>query len=249
MQSKLTRRKFIKLSGVAALSAGSGFGLGKLIDNNDYNRYAFYGYLPDDRTIISKAIQLFVKSLNNKSVSTDFLQINERELNPGFRKTFTTHAIFTNQSVSISLKRIGSGFDSDLLITDSKKPIYSIENDFSNDLLAFRNLIKGTKSSYYFAAEFVKTNFVSSLLNSGSTELIIENERGLFDKIGGDRKYKKVLINGPQGKTTLEADKGRVRIVGSTCRNKICEKMGSVYNPGEVLACVPNKILVRITNT
>ncbi len=57
-----------------------------------------------------------------------------------------------------------------------------------------------------------------------------------------------VDLNGPLGQTHLVIDAQGVRITASPCPRKICISMGSVTHAGELLACVPNRILVRIDN-
>jgi len=53
---------------------------------------------------------------------------------------------------------------------------------------------------------------------------------------------------GKLGKTEIEIMNGRVRILSSPCRNKICVNMGSIGREGGVLVCVPNEIVVGIGN-
>lgn len=55
-----------------------------------------------------------------------------------------------------------------------------------------------------------------------------------------------VDLNGPLGQTHLVIDAQGARITDSPCPRKICVSMGSVTHTGELLACVPNRILVRI---
>lgn len=56
----------------------------------------------------------------------------------------------------------------------------------------------------------------------------------------------KVDLDGPLGKTHLVIDDQGARISSSPCPRKICIAMGSASRTGDLLACVPNRILVRI---
>jgi hypothetical protein len=51
---------------------------------------------------------------------------------------------------------------------------------------------------------------------------------------------------GPLGVTTVEIRDGAVRISSSPCPNQPCVASGAVSKPGQWIACLPNKILVRI---
>jgi hypothetical protein len=55
-----------------------------------------------------------------------------------------------------------------------------------------------------------------------------------------------VDLDGPLGPTRLVIDDQGVRITASPCPRKICLTMGSARHTGDLLACVPNHILVRI---
>ncbi len=55
-----------------------------------------------------------------------------------------------------------------------------------------------------------------------------------------------VDLDGPLGPTHLVIDDQGARITDSPCPRKICIAMGSVRHTGDLLACVPNRILVRI---
>lgn len=57
-----------------------------------------------------------------------------------------------------------------------------------------------------------------------------------------------VDLEGPLGKTHLVVDSKGVQITGSPCPRKICLSMGPARQTGDLLACVPNQILVRIEN-
>ena len=55
-----------------------------------------------------------------------------------------------------------------------------------------------------------------------------------------------VDLEGPLGPTRLEIRDGRARILSSPCPTKACIGMGAIARRGELLACVPNQLLVRI---
>jgi hypothetical protein len=60
-----------------------------------------------------------------------------------------------------------------------------------------------------------------------------------------DQPYS-VDLDGPLGKTHLVIDDQGARITDSPCPRKICISMGAARHTGDLLACVPNRILVSI---
>lgn len=62
-------------------------------------------------------------------------------------------------------------------------------------------------------------------------------------RLGSDQSAR---LSGPIGETLLIVQDGRVRVESSPCRDKVCIGMGEIRFPGELLACVPNRILITI---
>lgn len=55
-----------------------------------------------------------------------------------------------------------------------------------------------------------------------------------------------VDLAGPLGTTRLVIDEAGARITAAPCPLKICMGMGPARRSGDLIACVPNRILVRI---
>lgn len=55
-----------------------------------------------------------------------------------------------------------------------------------------------------------------------------------------------VDIPGPLGMTRLVIDQGGARISASPCALKVCMGMGSARRPGDLLVCLPNRVLVQV---
>lgn len=49
-----------------------------------------------------------------------------------------------------------------------------------------------------------------------------------------------------KGKVLIETMPGRIRISRSDCPRRICVKGGWIKRPGQILTCVPNKVLIEI---
>ncbi|PLX94340.1 MAG: hypothetical protein C0621_05560 [Desulfuromonas sp.] len=53
-------------------------------------------------------------------------------------------------------------------------------------------------------------------------------------------------FQGPLGESEIEVAHGGARIVSSPCPHKLCIALGRIAHPGELIACVPNHLLLRI---
>ncbi len=61
--------------------------------------------------------------------------------------------------------------------------------------------------------------------------------------LNGERE---ISAPGPLGKTHIKIAGGKVWVVDSPCPHKLCVKMGKRGRAGEVIVCVPNRVIVRV---
>lgn len=81
---------------------------------------------------------------------------------------------------------------------------------------------------------------------SGSGEqvaILIDGETRFVAGLDNERT---VRLDGPLGETVVSIKNGGVRVLESPCPQKVCMGMGPVSRGGELVACVPNRVLIRI---
>jgi len=44
----------------------------------------------------------------------------------------------------------------------------------------------------------------------------------------------------------LEVNEGKIRVLKSTCPNKLCVNLGYIEFPGQKIVCIPNKTVIEI---
>ena len=57
---------------------------------------------------------------------------------------------------------------------------------------------------------------------------------------------KTLTIAAVGGENILEIKSGAIRVKSADCPDKICVRRGAIKNSGEVIACVPHKVLIEI---
>lgn len=242
----MTRKKFMKLGGISALAIGSGFTAGTLLGKPENQHYSVYCFLPSDEKLIEEVVRVFTSTV--KSNSTPIINADD-DYNYLLQKIARKNKQFSfsnSGSVSYSVKPLNNHVNSDIIVSDKNKSIYSLKNDFTDELMKIRLMLSGTEANIFFSAVYKQSNILSSLFSSNQKEIVIENKNGVFDKIPLSSKYKNIIVNGPQGDTEIEISNGLVKVTKSTCRNKLCEKSQYAANVGDVIACAPNKVLIRI---
>jgi hypothetical protein len=53
-------------------------------------------------------------------------------------------------------------------------------------------------------------------------------------------------VDGRNGRVVLTVEDGAVRVTESSCTERLCIAMGAKHRPGELIACVPNALAVRL---
>ncbi len=242
----MTRKKFIKLSSISALAIGSGFTAGKLLGKPENQHYSVYCFLPPSEKLISEVVRVFTATVKSNSIpiinaDDDYKYLLQKLVRKHKRTSFSNSG-----SVSYSVKPLNKYVNSDIIVSDNNKSIYSPKNDFTDELMIIRSMLYGTEAKIFFAAVYKQSNIFSSLFSSNQKEIVIENNKGVFDKIPLSSTYKSVKVDGPQGETEIEINDGLVKVTKSTCRQKYCEKSRYAANVGDVIVCAPNKVLIRI---
>lgn len=83
----------------------------------------------------------------------------------------------------------------------------------------------------------------------GSTEpahfVKVSNSQRVVEQksLAADQQF---AVAGDLGQSTLEVKQGKVRFVDSPCRAKVCIHAGWIHSSGQILACVPNGVLVEL---
>jgi hypothetical protein len=57
---------------------------------------------------------------------------------------------------------------------------------------------------------------------------------------------RRVAVAGPLGNTIVVISDGKAYVEDSPCRDKICIQMGRISKPGQWIACLPNRVMVRV---
>lgn len=82
--------------------------------------------------------------------------------------------------------------------------------------------------------------------SSSSYKLLIESAEGKRGLTVTPDLQETLNLHGPLGKTTVTIKNGKTWVVFSPCPDKTCIKMGKIPDNTDFIACVPNKIVIRM---
>ncbi|MCX7795415.1 MAG: NusG domain II-containing protein [bacterium] len=78
----------------------------------------------------------------------------------------------------------------------------------------------------------------------GDDIVLIQVDRKDFWLLLSENRIVEVL--GPLGKSIIEIKDRRVRMLFSPCPDKLCIKEGYIDKAGQVIICVPNRVVIKI---
>jgi hypothetical protein len=57
---------------------------------------------------------------------------------------------------------------------------------------------------------------------------------------------RRFTVRGTRGYLLIEVDGEYIRVVEADCPDKVCIGMGKKSRPGEVIVCMPNRVIIRV---
>ena len=82
---------------------------------------------------------------------------------------------------------------------------------------------------------------------SGSGQKVIIMVDGKkIRQISLKNKKKEIVMQGLKGPFVFELKDGKVRMKDSACPNKLCVKMGWISQEGQMICCIPNRVVLKI---
>lgn len=97
------------------------------------------------------------------------------------------------------------------------------------------------------AVALAATVFISVKIYSGGADQLYVHVTGESGEwIEPLSAHKELEIPGPLGITYVEIEGGKARIMDSPCENKLCVAMGEIDKENQWIACLPNRVFVRI---
>lgn len=240
----ISRRNFLKIAGLTSVALGAGYTTGRITGNSKTVNYTVHGFIPADEQVIANIVSSFKNKVKSNIEPVVIADSKIGEIINRIDLKSRKEKFSNNGTITYRLNRLNKQMESDIIVSDADNSVYSLD-DLNSVFENIRTGLKNRKAELLFTAEYHQTDFFSSIFNSGSKEVVIENEKGLVDKISLEKNYKNILIDGPQGKTGLKIENGIAQVHTSTCRHGIC-KHTVASGVGNIIACAPNKVLVKI---
>ncbi len=239
----LNRRAFLQTValGGAAFGLGVKLGLGPRVD--DRPRLVLHGFLPDEDATIRAAVTAFLAAAPGR-LPAPVLDVAPRlrgAVADGLRARRDDFTRDRARVLSVQVTDLAAGAEADVLLQDDGR-ILDPTSQFGRELLALRGAVHGRPAAVAFTARLEDR---SETAGDGRV-LVVENERGLQDRIALHGDTRTLALAGPAGRTLVEYGEQGVRVREASCRHRTCQLQGVATHAGELIACAPNRLLLRV---
>lgn len=239
----LNRRAFLQsaLLGTGAFGLGLKLGLGSRVGAGP--RLVLHGFLPDDEATVRAAVSAFLAAAPGQlpAPSLDVTPRLRGAVAGGLRERMTDYERDTGRTLSVQVGDLAGGGNADLLLQDAGR-ILDPASEFGRELLALRRSLQGRPAAVVFTARLEDR----AATTGGGCILVVENERGLQERIALQGTARELTLVGPVGRTVVEFGEQGVRVRETSCRHRRCQLQGMATRAGEVIACAPNRLLLRV---
>ncbi len=240
----LDRRAFLQNVGVGVAAFGLGLGLGRShLHDIPATRTVLHAFLPAREEAIADAVRAFL------AAAPAALPVPALDVSPRWRA-----AVATGLGDRVADMRRGDPRALNLQIADLAQPIpadllvqiggrvLDPGSQFSADLLALRRRYHAQEATLVFTACLD----VRDDPRGADRVLVVETERGLQDRIVLTGAPRQLVLHGPAGRTVVAFAADGARVTETCCRHRTCQLQGTVRAAGDLIACAPNRIILRV---
>jgi hypothetical protein len=244
---KMSRRSFLKLTALAALTLGSGYAAGRLAPqaaSTARQTLSLHAFLPGDDRLVSEVVRVFSQKAGaaaRVSVSADpkwFETIHAAASQPG--------GLLNGGTLDFRMVVLPETLAADILFGDNQQAVYAPESDYDPALRSLQAQVRGRQAGYLFSAEYKSEGLLAGLWQPQGKVAVVRSGSSVVERIPLERTYRQVVVDGPQGKTALSVVGGAVQVQTAACRNKLCMHSGPAAHVGSVIACAPNQLVVQV---
>ena len=239
----IDRRSFLKNALLGGAAFGAGLKLGGAFDATAGGRVVLHGFVPADEAAVRGVLDAFL-ALDGRRLpapQVDAPAAWRRAVAGSLRQAADRYVRGGDRQFTVQVTHLDETLPADLMLQQDGR-VLDPTSAFGRGLLEQRDRLHGRRAAVAVSCRLEDRPGALA----GSRVLVIENENGEYDRVALDGATRRLELTGPAGKTSVLLDTGGARVVGASCRHATCRMQGAVARPGELIACAPNRLVLRV---
>ncbi len=237
------RRSFLKTAILGGAAFGAGLKLGGAFDGATGRRVVLHGFVPADESAVTDVLGAFL-NLDGGRLPAPVVDTPAawRSTVAGALRTASDRYVRGGDRVlTVQVTPLDSALPADIMLSQGSR-VLDPAGAFGRDLVSLRERLQGRQAAVAVSCRLEdRPDALAS-----ERVLVVENERGVQDRIAMDGRSRRLELAGPAGPTRVVMDEHGVRVAEAGCRHATCRLQGTVSRPGEMIACAPNRLVLRV---
>ena len=237
------RRSFLKTAILGGAAFGAGLKLGGAFDGATGRRVVLHGFVPADETAVAGVLSAFL-NLDGGRLPAPVVDAPAawRPTVAGALRTASDRYVRGGEQVlTVQVTPLESALPADIMLSQGSR-VLDPAGGFGRDLVSLRERLQGRQARVAVSCRLEDRPDALA----GDRVLVVENENGVQDRIALDGRSRRLDLRGPVGVTAVALDGNGARVIGASCRHATCRLQGTVSRPGELIACAPNRLVLRV---
>lgn len=238
-----TRRSFFKTAVLGGAAFAAGLKLGGAFEPRLGRNVTLHGFVPATEGDVQRVLATFLAAETGALPApvVDAPQIWRSAVAGSLRQAASRYVQGSQQMFEVQVAALERPLPADIMLQQDQQ-VLDPASQFSRDLQGLRGSLQGRDAQLAVTCRLVPRPSATA----ADRVLVVETDRGVQDRIalaGADRRLE---LRGPAGLTSVMLGENGARVVSASCRHETCRRQGLVSQPGQLLACAPNRLVLRV---
>lgn len=238
-----SRRDFFKtaLLGGAAFVAGHKLGGG--FESLAAPQTTLHGFVPADEQAVRDVLSAFL-TLEEGALPAPVLDVPGRwrpTVAGALREAAPRYRRGENRLFEVQVAALESPLPADLLVQQDLR-VLDPAGGIGTRLVALRESLRGRDAAVAVTCRLADRPRPTA----DRRVLVIESGGVVQDRITLDGTNRRLEVDGPLGRTGIVTGAHGAHVAGASCRHETCRRQGHIAQPGQLIACAPNRLVLRV---
>jgi len=238
-----TRRSFFKTAVLGGAAFAAGLKLGGAFEPRLGRNVTLHGFVPATEGDVQRVLAAFLAAESGALPApvVDAPQAWRAAVAGSLRQAATRYVRADNEMFEVQVAALERPLPADIMLQQDDR-VLDPTSQFGRDLTALRSSLRGRDAQLAVTCRLVPRPSATA----AGRVLVVETENGVQDRIALAGAERRLELSGPAGTTAVVLGESGVRVANASCRHETCRRQGLVSQPGQLLACAPNRLVLRV---